>query len=89
VGCLFNGTDLPCVDYFVTGAAGVCSAAGTGAGVDVSAGFVSFGTMALSWHPMNDKDNNIRHDAISTDRLFFTFPSSFFKLTITHKTLEN
>jgi hypothetical protein len=77
---------LPFGDYFVAGAAGVCSA--VGAGADVSAGFVSFGTMALSWQPMNDKDNNIRHDAISTDKLFFTFPSSFFKLTFTHKTLE-
>jgi hypothetical protein len=75
-GCLFVGTDLPFGDYFVAGAAGVCSAAGAGAGVDVSAGLVSFGTKALSWQPMNDNDNNMRHDAISKDKLFFTFPSS-------------
>jgi hypothetical protein len=75
-------------DYFVAGAVGVCSAAGAGAGADVSAGFVSFGAMALSWQPMTDKDNSIRNDAISTDKLFFTFPSSFFKLSFTHKTLE-
>jgi hypothetical protein len=81
-------TDLPFGDYFAAGAAGVCSAAGAGAGADVSAGFVSFGTMALSWQPINDKDNNLRHDAISTDMPFFTFSSSFFKLSFTHKTLE-
>jgi hypothetical protein len=72
-----NGTDLSFRDYFVAGAAGVCSAAGAGAGADVSAGLVSFGTIARSWQPMTDKDSNMRPNAISTDKLFFTFSSSF------------
>lgn len=69
--------DLPFENYFVAGAAGVCSAAGADAGVDVSAGLLSFGAMALSMQPMNDNDNNMRHDVISKNTLFFTFPSSF------------
>jgi hypothetical protein len=71
-------------------AAGVCSGAGAGAGAvaDVSAAFGSFGAIALSGQPMTDKDNNTRETAMTTDKLFFTFPTSFFKLTFTHKILE-
>ena len=73
--------------YFA-GAAGVASGAGAGAGADVSAGLGSLGAMAFSGQPMIDKDNNIKETAIITEILFFTFPSSFFKLTFTYKTLE-
>lgn len=34
--------------------------------------------MALSMHPTNDKDNNdMRHNAINTEIVFFTLLSSF------------
>jgi hypothetical protein len=72
----------------VAGATGVCSGAGAGAGADVSAGLVSFGTMALSWQPMTDKDKNIRDNAISLDRLFFTFLSSFLSYHLLTKILK-
>jgi hypothetical protein len=77
-GCFFwNGS--PRRDYFVAGAAGVFSAAGVGAGADVSAAFSSFGAMALSMQPIMEEDRvAMSATAISRESIFFILLFSSF-----------